>query len=164
MISSLHTLLSKAKSIRQKLSVKKSGNKINCGPKQHFGVSLSSLIESGVISTETKLELQWRRNGEIIEGKVLKNGHIEALTSSGWIEYKSISTAATEIAGYALNGWKHWKVIDLDGISTSLEKVRDRHLKMTPKADNMGKDPEDNIHALVKSMLMDNIVDDEIKI
>lgn len=128
-VSSLHTLLSRAKSIRQKLSVKKRVNKNNCGPKQHFGVSLSDLIENGVISDDAKLELQWRKNGEIIEGKVLKDGHIEVLTSSGRIEYKSISTAATEIAGCALNGWKHWKIIDSDGNRTSLENVRDRYLK-----------------------------------
>lgn len=120
-ISSLHALLSKAKGIKQKLSAKKR----IVGPKPYFGVSLSDLIEDGIISAEAKLELQWRINGEIIEGKVLKDGHIEVLTSSGWIEYKSISTAASEIAGCSLNGWKHWRIIDSDGSRTSLEKVRD---------------------------------------
>lgn len=124
----LHALLSKSKSIRQKLYAKKRVNKNNCGPKQHFGVSLNDLIENGVISANARLELQWRKNGEIIEGKVLNDGHIKVLTSSGWIEYKSISTAATEIAGCSLNGWKHWKVIDSDGNRTSLEYVRDRYL------------------------------------
>lgn len=127
-VSSLHALLSKAKSIRLKLSARKRVNKTSFGPKQHFGVSLHDLLENGVINTEAKLELQWRRNGEIVEGKVLKNGHIEVHTNSGWKEYKSISTAATEIAGCALNGWKHWKIIDSDGNRASLESVRDRYL------------------------------------
>lgn len=127
-VSSLHALLSKAKSIRLKLSAKKRVNKASFGPKQHFGVSLRDLIENGVICAEAKLELQWRRNGEIVEGRVLKDGHIEVHTNSGWKEYKSISTAATEIAGCALNGWKHWKIIDDDGNRASLESVRDRYL------------------------------------
>lgn len=127
-VSSLHALLSKAKNIRLKLSSKKRVNKSSFGPKQHFGVSLLDLIENGVISAEAKLELQWRRNGKIVEGRVLKDGHIEVHTNSGWKEYKSISTAATEIAGCALNGWKHWKIIDSDGNRASLESVRDRYL------------------------------------
>lgn len=127
-ISSLHNLLSKAKSIKQKLSAKKRVNSVNSGPKQHFGVSLGELLENGAISADAKLELQWRKNGEIIEGKVLKNGHISAYTNSGWKEYKSISTAATEFAGHQLNGWTHWKIVESDGSRTSLELIRDRYL------------------------------------
>jgi hypothetical protein len=124
LIADLNDLTSKAKRIRSsfKTIAKDSGTK------KHYGVQLVDLIESGFISAESPLELQWLKDGEVFEGKLLKDGRIAVRIELDWQEYDSPSTAAAKAAGRNLNGWSHWRVVESDGRRTSLEKIRTRYL------------------------------------
>jgi hypothetical protein len=124
LIDSLNDLKSKAKRIRSsfKTIAKDSGTK------KHYGVQLLDLIESGFISAESQLELQWLKGGEVFEGKLLKDGRVAVRTALVWQEYDSLSTAASKTAGRALNGWSNWRLVESDGRRTSLEKIRTRYL------------------------------------
>ncbi len=127
-ISSLHSLLFKAKVIRQKLGAKNPSNKNEICPKQYFGISLGELLEKGAICIDATLELQLHKNGEIFKGKLTDNGYINVQTNSGWQEYKTLSTAASKIAGRAVNGWAQWKIVESDGSRITLEAVRERYI------------------------------------
>jgi len=99
----------------------------------HFGVDLVELIEAGFLSTEARLELQWRKNGEIYEGRLRPDGRVAVRTPSGWTEYDSLSTAATRIAGCSLNGWLQWRIVEQNGRRVPLMQIRDRYIKERQK-------------------------------
>jgi hypothetical protein len=79
------------------------------GGRTNYDVTLLDLLQSGHLSIEDKLELQWLKDGPIYEGKAQQDGSLMAKTSSGWKQYSSLSKAASEIAESSLNGWKHWR-------------------------------------------------------
>jgi hypothetical protein len=124
LIEKLRKLLQAARSLRNRL--KNTGQ--TGDTKKHYGVTLLELIQSGHLTTEDKLELQWLKDGPTYEGKVLPDGTVMAKTSSGWKKYDSLSTAAGQISGRSLNGWEHWLRIDSDGSRTSLKEIRSHYL------------------------------------
>ncbi len=96
--------------------------------KQHFDISLQELVESGFLSLDDKLELSWKKNGPVFEGKVLAAGAVMAKTQNGWKRFKSLSQAASTISGSSLNGWLHWQRVNTNGSRTPLIKIRDNYL------------------------------------
>lgn len=129
LIESLSGLRDEAKLIRHSLRPERRGS----GTKLHFDISLADLIETGFLSTEARLELQWRKDGEIYEGKLRPDGRVAVRTSSGWTEYDSLSTAASQIAGCSLNGWKCWNLLESRGKRIPLMQIRDRYIKERQK-------------------------------
>lgn len=97
--------------------------------RQQFDVTLQELIESGFLSPDDKLELSWKKNGPVFEGKVMADGGIMAKTQHGWKRFKSLSTAASTISGRSLNGWLHWQRINANGGQTTLMDIRAKYLK-----------------------------------
>jgi len=120
--------LSNLKTQAQKIKSQLKPTRTPSGPKKHYDVALEDLIEFGYLNIESRLELQWKKNGEVYEGRLCKNGKISVRTNSGEKVFKSLSSAASEIAGSSLNGWKHWSVVALDGKRTSLEKIRKKYI------------------------------------
>lgn len=120
LIEALGKILKTARSIRDRL--KPTGQ--TGGSKKHYRVTLRDLLQAGLISTDDRIELQWLKDGPTHEGRVKTNGTIMAKGLGGWEQYKSLSTAASKIAGQSLNGWKHWRRINGDGTSTALEEIR----------------------------------------
>ncbi|MBU2547623.1 MAG: hypothetical protein KKB20_04350 [Proteobacteria bacterium] len=98
------------------------------GPKKYYGVTLSDLIRSGLLAVDDRLELQWLKNGPIIEGKMRPDGAIMLKAPDGRQSYDSLSTAASRVAGRSLNGWKHWRRVNSDGTATTLEDIRTRYI------------------------------------
>jgi hypothetical protein len=123
-IEQLRKLSQAARSLRNKL--KNTGR--TGGTKKHYGVTLLELIQSGHLTTQDKLELQWLKDGPTYEGKVLPDGTVMAKTARGWKKYDSLSAAADQIAGRSLNGWEHWLRINSDGSRTSLKEIRSHYL------------------------------------
>lgn len=107
LIENLLKILKTARSIRDKLK----NSEQTGGPKKHYGVTLINLLQSRVLSTDDRLQLQWVKNGPVHEGKIKADGSIMAKGPDGWKRYKSLSTAASKIAEGSLNGWKHWPAL-----------------------------------------------------
>lgn len=124
LIDSLRDLVSVAKKIRVSIQT---GHKIP-GTKINYGVQLVELIEAGFLNTESRLELQWLKDGEIFEGKLRTDGQVAVRTASGWKEYDSLSSAASGIAGCSLNGWKHWRLVEANGKHIPLAVLRERYV------------------------------------
>jgi len=120
LVENLRELTQAARSLRDRLK----GTGQNSGTKKHYGVSLEELLESGHLSTEDKLELQWQKDGPVFEGKVRADGSVTAKTAAGWKQFDTLSAAAASIGERALNGWDHWRRINRDGSSTTLKDVR----------------------------------------
>lgn len=120
LIESLGKILKSARSIREKL--KATGH--TAGLKKHYGVALLDLLQSGLISTDDKLELQWSKDSPKYEARVKPDGSIVAKGLGEWRQYDSLSTAASKIAGQSLNGWKHWRRVNSNGTSTALQDIR----------------------------------------
>jgi phage baseplate assembly protein W len=99
------------------------------GNKRHFGVQLAELIEAGVLTAEDRLELQWQKDGHLFEGRVRPDGSVGVRTPSGWKNYETLSGAAADIAGRALNGWDHWARVTPDGLREKLAAIRAAFLK-----------------------------------
>lgn len=125
LIESLTSLRDEAKRIRHSLRPERKGS----GTKIHFDIGLVDLIEAGFLSTEARLELQWRKDGETYEGKLRPDGRVAVRTSSGWKEYGALSTAASEVAGCSLNGWETWQLVESNGRRIPLKQIRDRYIK-----------------------------------
>lgn len=96
--------------------------------RQQFEVTLTELIEGGFLSPDDKLELNWKKDGPVFEGKVLADGAIMAKTRNGWKRFKSLSMAATTIGEHSLNGWMHWRRVNADGTRTTLMDIRAKYL------------------------------------
>lgn len=96
--------------------------------RQQFEVTLQELIEGGFLSPDDKLELSWKKNGPVFEGKVLAAGEVMAKTQNGWKRFKSLSMAASTISGRSLNGWLHWRRINTNGSRTTLMDIRAKYL------------------------------------
>ena len=124
LIATLRELSQIARVIREKL---KSGTSVT-GTKRHFGVTLEELLDAGFLSTDDRLELQWSRDGGTYEGKLGSDGLISAKSGQGWKQYDTLSAAAVEIGGRALNGWDHWRRINADGSRTTLKEIRAEYL------------------------------------
>jgi hypothetical protein len=105
----------------------KSPNKTSYS-KQRYEVTLKELIQNEYLSSEDKLELCWKKDGPIFEGKVDANGTLLVRTPQGWKAFDSLSSAATAIAKCSLNGWLHWRRIHADGTQTTLNDVRAMYL------------------------------------
>ena len=120
LVENLRELIQAARSLRDRL--KTTGQ--DHGTKKHYGVSLGDLLRGGHVSTADKLELQWKKDGPVYEGKLCDNGLVMAKTETGWKQFDSLSTAATSIAGRALNGWDHWRRINPDSSRTALTDIR----------------------------------------
>jgi len=116
----LGKILKAARSLRDRLKVTGQTG----GSKKHYGITLLGLLQDRLISTEDRFILQWLKDGPTHEGKVKPDGTVMAKGAGGWKPYASLSTAASEIAGRSLNGWKHWHRINSDGTSTALEEIR----------------------------------------
>jgi DNA-binding ferritin-like protein len=128
LIEQLRKLLQAARSLRDRL--KATGQ--TAGTKKHYGVTLLELLQSGHLSTEDRLELQWLKDGPTYEGKVQPDGSVMAKTLTGWKHYASLSAAADDIAERSLNGWEHWRRINSDGSRTSLKEIRSRFMSKGP--------------------------------
>lgn len=124
LIDQLRKLLQAARSLRDGL---KATGQVP-GTKKHYGVALLDLLRNGDLSSEDKLELQWLQNGPVFEGEVRPDGSVMAKLPNGWKQYRSLSTAATEIAERSLNGWEHWRRINSDGSRTPLKEIRKRYM------------------------------------
>lgn len=124
LISALSDLTKKAKVIQNQRSTF-NGMRII---RQQFEVTLQELIEGGFLSPDEKLELNWKKDGPVFEGKVLADGEIMAKTQNGWKRFKSLSTAATTIGEHSLNGWLHWRRVNADGTRTTLMDIRAQYM------------------------------------
>lgn len=120
LIKSLNKLSTQAKKTKSQFKSPKGSSE----PKKHYGISLEDLIEYGHINQDSRLELQWLKDGDVFEGQVQPNGMIAVRTQSGWKSFKSLSTAASELAGSSLNGWKHWFLVEPNGKRTPLAEIR----------------------------------------
>jgi len=125
LLEQLRELTQAARALRDQLK----STTQSTGTKKHYGVTLSELIQSGHLSTDDKLELQWVKEGEIYEGKVRADGTVAAKGPSGWKQYDTLSAAAADIGGRALNGWDHWRRVNRDGSLTTLKVIRDKYLQ-----------------------------------
>jgi len=124
LVDNLRELYRAARSLRGRLK----GTGQSSGTKKHYAVSLEELLESGHLSIEDKLELQWLNDGPIFEGKVLADGSVTAQTAAGWRQFDALSAAASSIGGRALNGWDHWRRINRDGSRTTLKEIRTKFM------------------------------------
>lgn len=125
LIGRLRELSKLARIARDALSASAHGS----GNKQHYGVQLADLIEAGLLSVSDRLELQWKKDGPVFEGRIKADGRVEAKTDAGWRVYETLSAAAADIGGRALNGWDHWSRIDSTGLMTPLREIRAKLLK-----------------------------------
>ncbi len=125
LIETLSNLKNEAKQVRHSLRPERKGS----GTKTYFGIEVADLMEAGLLSIESHLELQWKKDGDIFEGRLLSDGRIAVRTTSGWKEYDSLSMAASQIAGCSLNGWDKWRIIETNGRRISLMQIRDRYIK-----------------------------------
>lgn len=124
LIEQLRKLVQAARWLRNRL---KGPHQIS-GTKRHYGVTLLELIQSGHLSTEDRLQLQWLKNGPKFEGKIRPDGYVMAKTPNGWRQYDSLSTAADDIAKRSLNGWEHWRRINSDSSRTPLKEIRSQYM------------------------------------
>jgi hypothetical protein len=99
------------------------------GTKKHYNVDLKDLIRAELLSVENHLELQWLKNGPVLKGKVLPDGAVMVNTPNGWQRYETLSTAASRVAQRSLNGWKHWRRVNSDGTTITLEDIRARFIR-----------------------------------
>lgn len=125
MIQSLAALRKDAQKVRNELKGLSHGG----GTTKRYGVTLLNLLQGGQISTEDELQLQWKKEGLIYEGKFLEDGSVSAKTESGWQRYDSLSAAAATIGERPLNGWEHWRRVNRDGSLTALKEIRTRYIK-----------------------------------
>lgn len=124
LVESLRELTQDARALRNRLK----GSGQVSGTKKHYGVSLEELLESGHLSTDDKLELQWKKDGPVYEGKVRSDGSVSAKTDAGWKQFDTLSAAAASIGERALNGWDHWSRIESDGSRTTLKAIRTKYM------------------------------------
>ena len=124
LISEYSLLLKAAREKRDHLHQISSG-----GGKKHYGVTLSDLLAARYISPKDELELRWLKDGPTFNGAICDDGTILVDTGKGWKRYESLSTAATEIAGRALNGWEVWSLAGPHGKRTQMTKVRARYME-----------------------------------
>ncbi len=124
LIQSLRDLMDQAKRVRGSLKPIRKGSE----PKKNFGVRLAEMIRAGFLNTDSTLELQWQKNGEIFKGQLRSDGRVSIRTSSGWKEYRSLSTAASVTAGCSLNGWEHWRLVESNGNRVPLSVIRERYI------------------------------------
>jgi hypothetical protein len=115
----------RARTLRDSVRATASAN----GPRRHYPVSPFDLLEADLLSTEDRLELQWSRESDVYEGRLEADGSIRANTQDGWMQFRSLSTAAQHISGRPQNGWQHWRRVNDDGSRTPLEAVRDQYLR-----------------------------------
>lgn len=115
----------RARTLRDRVRTTATAN----GPRRHYPVSPFDLLEADLLSTEDRLELQWSRESDIYEGRLEADGSIRANTQDGWMQFRSLSTAAQHISGRPQNGWQHWRRVNDDGSKTPLEAIRDQYLR-----------------------------------
>lgn len=123
-IEELGRTLKTARTIRAKL--KSTGQ--TGGAKKYYGITLLDLLRAGLLSVDDRFELQWLKDGPVLEGKIKPDGTIMVKTSGKWKLFASLSTAASSVAERSLNGWKHWRRFNNDGTSTALEDIRALYL------------------------------------
>lgn len=121
LIEELGKTLKTARIIRDKL---KSAGQVGGGPKKYYGIALLDLLQAGLLSVDDRYELQWLKDGPVLEGRIQPEGTIMIKASGKWQPFASLSTAASSVAGRSLNGWKHWRRVNNDGTCTSLEQIR----------------------------------------
>ncbi|MDY0039681.1 MAG: DUF4357 domain-containing protein [Desulforhabdus sp.] len=121
LIEDLGKTLKTARLIRDKL---KSVGQVGGGPKKYYGIALLDLLQAGLLSVDDRCELQWLKDGPVLEGRIQPDGTIMVKESGKWQPFASLSTAASGVAGRSLNGWKHWRRVNNDGTCTPLEEVR----------------------------------------
>ena len=120
LVEHLRELTQAARSLRDRL--KATGR--SPGTKKHYGVSLKELLQSGHLSTDDKLELQWSKNGSAYEGKVRDDGTVMARTNDGWKQFDTLSAAAVSISERPTNGWNCWRRVNRNGSRTMLKDIR----------------------------------------
>jgi len=130
LIDGLREVSQGARALREKL---KSGVIIS-GLKKHFGVTLEELLDAGLLSTDDRLELQWSRDSGTYEGKLRADGSVMAKADQSWKQYDTLSAAAAELGGRALNGWDHWRRVNADGTRTPLKEIRAEYLNQANDA------------------------------
>ncbi len=121
LIEELGKTLKTARIIRDKL---KSAGQVGGGSKKYYGIALLDLLQAGLLSVDDRYELQWLKEGPVLEGRIQSDGTIVVKVSGKWQSFASLSTAAKSVAGRPLNGWKHWRRVNNDGTSTPLEEIR----------------------------------------
>lgn len=123
-INTLGRTLKLARLVKDRLKLAGQGS----GTKKHYGITLLDFIQAGVLSTDDRFELQWLKDGPVLNGKIKADGTVMVNTSKGWMSYPSLSTAASQAAGRSLNGWQHWRRINPDGTGASLVDIRVQYL------------------------------------
>jgi len=121
LIEELGKTLKTARIIRDKL---KSASQVGGGPKKYYGIALLDLLQADLLSVDDRYEIQWLKDGPVLEGRIQPEGTIRVKSSGKWQLFASLSTAASGVAGTSLNGWKHWRRVNSDGTSTPLEEIR----------------------------------------
>ncbi len=121
----LSDISKRARTLRDRVRATSAPN----GPRRHYPVSPFDLLEADLLSTEDRLELQWSRESDVYEGRLEADGSIRANTHDGWMQFRSLSTAAQHISGRPQNGWQHWRRVNDDGSRTPLEDIRDQYLR-----------------------------------
>jgi len=122
---SLNKLSRKARDLREQIRTRAARS----GPRAYYPVEVLDLLQTGLLSTEDHLELQWSRDSGVFEGRLERDGRIRAKTQDGWMAFDSLSSAAQFISGRPQNGWDHWRRVNEDGTRTQLKRIRERYQK-----------------------------------
>lgn len=104
-------------------------------------VTVSDLLEAGLIKGGTKLRFDRKRIGKTYEATVTDNGRIR-LEPSGE-DFRTPSRAAAVAAGMrAVDGWRAWVVIDQDRLLDAVrQELLDREISsVTAAADRLARD------------------------
>lgn len=125
LIRELSKTLKTARAVRDNLK----SNEQSRGTKKHYGVTLLDLLQAGMLSVDDSIELQWLKDGPVVQGTIKADGTIMVRDSDGWQSHASLSSAASKVAGRSLNGWKHWRLVNKDGSTTALEDIRTMYIK-----------------------------------
>ena len=93
---------------------------------RRFAVTLSDLVEKGLLSADAALISDYGEGGH--SAKLVTVDESIQIRLDGGAEscYPSLSKAASSITGKPTNGWTFWKTKDRSGKLVSLDALRDR--------------------------------------
>jgi hypothetical protein len=97
--------------------------------KKHFGVSLSEVIDAGLLTPPVRLFRKYK--GQLMEATLLDDGSVEMRGE----RYPSCSTAAETARSFVTgrvmntNGWSFWQYLDANGKARTLFDAREKYLE-----------------------------------